>query len=56
MKKLDNNDNSEGAGNDQSMFVLTISETKLDLTNEVKIFTRKRNSLIKDDKLWESKN
>ena len=28
LKKLDNNDNSEGAGNDQSMFVLTISETK----------------------------
>ena len=43
--KLDGDSNATDAGNNQSMFILTILE------NEIEIFTRKCNSIIKDDKL-----
>ena len=49
LKKLDGDGNATDAGNDQSMFVLTILE-KI----RIEIFTRKCNSIIKDGKLSRS--
>ena len=53
IKKLDANDNATDAGNnDQFMFVLTILENNQG--NEIRIFSRKCNSIIKDGKLSRS--
>ena len=53
IKKLDNNYNAADAGIDQSMFFLTVLEKNQ--RNELKIFSRKCNSIIKDEKLARSK-
>ena len=53
LKKLDNNYNAADAGIDQSMFFLTVLEKNQ--RNELKIFSRKCNSIIKDEKLSRSK-
>ena len=54
LKKLDDNGNATDAGNDQSMFVLTILE-KIKETR-LKLFLRKRNSIIEDDKFSRSQS
>ena len=51
---VDANHNATDAGNDQSMFVFTILEKYK--RNEIKIFSRKFNSIIKDSKLSRSKS
>ena len=47
--KIDANDNTTDVGNDQSMFVLTISEKIKEM--KLKMFSTKSNSLIKDGKV-----
>ena len=56
--KLDADDNATDAGdNDQSMFVLTISNNfRKNQRNKTKIFSRMCNSIIKDAKLSRSKS
>ena len=56
--KLDADDNATDAGdNDQSMFVLTISNNfRKNQRNKTKIFSRTCNSIIKDAKLSRSKS
>ena len=49
LKQLDNNGNATDAGNDESTFVLTILEKNQ--RKNIKIFSRKCNSLIKDGNL-----
>ena len=51
LKKLNGDGNATDAGNDQSMFVLTILE-KI----RIEVFTRKCNSIIKDGKLSRSQS
>ena len=47
--KIDANDDTTDVGNDQSMFVLTISEKIKEM--KLKMFSTKSNSLIKDGKV-----
>ena len=55
LKKLDPEDNATDApGNDQSMFVLIIVEKNR--TNEINIFTKKCNNIIKYGKLPRSES
>ena len=49
LKQLDNNGNANDAGNDESTFLLTILEKNQ--RKNIKIFSRKCNSLIKDGNL-----
>ena len=53
-KKIDNNGNATDGGNDQFFSVLKIF--KKSQINQVEIFWRKCDSLIKDDKLRRSKS
>ena len=55
LKELDANDNATDVGNNQSMLVLTIIEKK-NQRSEIKTFSRKCNSLIKDGNLSRSEN
>ena len=55
LKELDANDNATDVGNNQSMLVLTILEKK-NQRNEIKTFSRKCNSLIKDGNLSRSES
>ena len=56
LKELDANDNATDVGNNQSMLVLTILEKKKNQRNEIKTFSRKCNSLIKDGNLSRSES
>ena len=62
IKILDDDGNATDAGNNQSMFILTIlekvKETRLKFSqrNEIKMLSRKYNSPVKDGKLSRSKS
>ena len=62
IKILDDDGNATDAGNNQSIFILTIlekvKETRLKFSqrNEIKMLSRKYNSTVKDAKLSRSKS
>ena len=57
LKKLDDGYNPIDATNDQSIFFLTILlKKKQQQRNEIKVFSRKCNSIINDEKLLRSKS